>query len=85
MDAVPKDALGRVISLRNPLIQLASVLSMALSATLTSTVLLHFHPTVLGVRLGPIDTVFGLAALLMIATGLLALRTLRPPARQPRR
>lgn len=78
MDSTPRELLGRVIALINPAIQLASVLSMALATVLTSTVLLHFHASVLGVHLGPIDTVFGVAALLMVAAGLLALRTLRP-------
>lgn len=78
MEATPREVLGRVISVLNPIIQLSSVLAMALSSMLASTVLLHFHTTVLGVPLGRIDLIFGIAALLMIVAGLVAFRLLEP-------
>lgn len=78
MEATPREVLGRVISVLNPIIQLSAVVAMALSSTLASTVLLHFHATVLGVRLGRIDLIFGIAALLMIVAGLVAFRFLEP-------
>ncbi|WP_328465589.1 MFS transporter [Streptomyces sp. NBC_00448] len=79
MSITPKELLGRTISVINPAIQLASVLSMALASLLTSTVLLHFHGTLLGVHFGRIDTVFTVAALFVTAAGLFSLLTLRPP------
>ncbi|GAA4203534.1 MFS transporter [Actinocatenispora rupis] len=66
---VPAHLLGRVVSVLNPVQQVASLAGTALSGWLASTVLLGFHAAPLGVPFGRIDTVFVLAGLLIVAGG----------------
>ena len=80
MEVTPREALGRVAAVLNPVTRLASVLAVAVSGVLSSTVLLRFHTTVLGVRFGRIDVIFGVAALLMVAAGRVAFRLWNPGA-----
>ncbi len=71
--STPQHLLGRINSVLNPLIYLASIGSMAL-AGVVSAALEGLHATVAGVTVGRIDAIFGVGALLMIASGLLAYR-----------
>ncbi|HWH01948.1 MAG TPA: MFS transporter [Pilimelia sp.] len=74
--ATPRQLLGRVNAVLNPLVYLASVLSMAVAGFLASTVLRDLDRTVAGLSFGPIDTVFAAAGTLMVLAGLLAYRPL---------
>jgi hypothetical protein len=56
---------------------MAALLSVALAGYLASTVLRDFHATVLGLTLGPIDTIYTVAGLLIVVAGLYAARNLR--------
>lgn len=73
----PERLLGRVISAVNPIQRVASLAGVAVAGWLASTALLGFHADVGGVRLGPVDTVFSVDGLLIVAGGLYALVALR--------
>jgi hypothetical protein len=68
---------GRVAAVLTPAVSLASMLSVVAAGYLVSTLLSSFHATLLGIVMGPIDTVFSIAALLAIAAGLYAMVNLR--------
>jgi MFS family permease len=70
LQVTPQHLLGRVNSVISPMIQLASIASMALAGLLASTVLRGFHQVVAGVVLGPYNTIFAVAGLLFLAGGL---------------
>jgi MFS family permease len=72
----PGDLLGRVNAVLNPLVYLSSLLSMAVTSFVASTVLHDLDVVVGGVRFGRIDTIFSVAGLLMVAAGLAAARPL---------
>jgi MFS family permease len=72
----PSQYLGRVSAVLNPVSALSSIGSMALAGVLASTALRTFHATVLGIHMGPIDTIFTVSGLLFVAAGLVAIRTL---------
>jgi MFS family permease len=69
LKAAPPEYLGRVVAVFMPVNTLASMLSMAVAGWLASSALHGLHGTVLGVHIGPIDTIWSVAALLMIAAG----------------
>jgi MFS family permease len=81
--ATPKELIGRVATVMNPLVNLASIVSMALAGLLASTVLRHLHVVVAGVTFGRIDTIFGVSGLLMLAAGLASIRPLRASVVSP--
>src|SRR5262249_57107239 len=66
MRVTPKHLLGRVVAVLQPIITAASLISIALSGYLASTVLHNFSSTVAGITFGPLDTIFGVAALLIL-------------------
>ncbi len=68
----PREFVGRVTSLLTPLMVLASLLSAAVAGYLDGVVLRGFHATIAGVAIGPIDTIFTVAGLLVVAAGLYA-------------
>jgi MFS family permease len=74
---IPQEVIGRVMGVFNPLQQLASIASMALAGLLASTVLRGMNVAVAGVRFGPVNTILGAGALLVIAAGLAVSRPLR--------
>lgn len=76
---VPRALLGRVISVVNPIQQLASMFSAIVSGWLVSEVLQGFDVSVGPVRLRPIDTVFAICGLLIVAAGLAAMVVLPAP------
>jgi MFS family permease len=69
---VPRALLGRVISVVNPIQQLASMFSALVSGWLVSDLLRGFDASVAHVRLRPIDTVFAVCGLLILVAGLAA-------------
>ena len=81
LKAVPPEFLGRVVAVFMPANSLSQMLSMAVAGWLASSALRGVHGTALGVHVGPLDTIFSAAALLMIASGLLVMLVLpREPA-----
>jgi MFS family permease len=72
MGAAPQHLLGRVMSVFNPIQQVASIAGMVLVTDLASTALRGFHVTVAGLHLGRIDTVFLGAGILVLVAGLWA-------------
>jgi MFS family permease len=75
--AVPREYLGRAMSVFNPVNRLASIVSVAVASALISSVLRGFHGQVAGVHVGPIDTVFTASAALIVAAALYAFAKLR--------
>jgi Na+/melibiose symporter-like transporter len=69
LKAVSARYLGRVFAVMMPVNTLSQMLSMAAAGWLASSVLGQLHGTVLGVHIGPIDTIWSVAGLLMIAAG----------------
>jgi MFS family permease len=81
----PQHLLGRVMSVFSPVVQLASIGSIAVASALASTVLHDLDTTVLGTRFRTFDTIFLVSGLFIVAGGLWARRALggRPPADRP--
>jgi MFS family permease len=77
LQVTPRDLLGRVSAILTPTVSLASILSVALAGTLVSTVLRGFHRTVLGIHFGAVDTIFAVAGVLIMASGIYAMVMLR--------
>jgi len=81
----PRELLGRMLSLLNPVIVGTNLLAVALCGYLISVVLVGFRAALAGVTFGPLDTLYGVMGLLAIAAGLFAALNLRgvrlePPA-----
>jgi MFS family permease len=83
MANTPEEMLGRIDSVVSPVVSLASILSMALAGYLASSVWRHLHVAIAGVGFGRIDTIFGLGAVVAIASGVVAAFLLRPSAMAP--
>lgn len=75
----PRELVGRVASLLDPVITLAAVAGTALAGYLDSVVLRDFHLTILGVAMGPVDTIFTVAGALVLLGGIYGLIWLREP------
>lgn len=73
----PKHLIGRVATVMNPLVNVASIASMALAGFLASTVLRRVHVVVAGVTFSWIDVIFGVGGLLMVAAGLASVKPLQ--------
>lgn len=69
LGVTPREYLGRVVAVFNPITQVASMLSTVLAGWLASTVLVNLNSTVVGNHFGPIDTIFAGAALLLLLAG----------------
>jgi MFS family permease len=69
----PREFIGRVVAVIGPALSLASIISIAVAGFLASTVLQGLHTTILGVSIGPIDTIFTVTGLLELASGVYAL------------
>jgi MFS family permease len=82
--SVPREFLGRVVSVIGPVNQVATVVSIAGAGALVGVLPTSFHTTVLGVEFGRIDLVFTVSAVLMLGGACYALVRLRgaddPPA-----
>jgi MFS family permease len=76
----PNHLVGRISTVMNPLVYLSSLLSMAVTGFVASTVLHGVRLDVGGVVFGRVDLIFTFSAIMMITAGLLAYR---PLSRQP--
>lgn len=70
LQSTPRQLIGRVVSVLNPSATFASLMSVALAGYLASTVLQNFHKVILGIKVGPIDTIYTAAGILIISGGL---------------
>jgi Na+/melibiose symporter-like transporter len=77
LGAVPQHMIGRVEAVMNPLMSIAAISSMGAAGILTSTALRGFRATVAGIGFGPYDTVFAIAGLLFMASGIASIAPLR--------
>jgi MFS family permease len=73
----PSHMIGRVSAVFSPLVQLASVISMALAGYLASTALRQFHLVVAGVTFGPYNTLFAIGGILFVLSGAATIVPLR--------
>ena len=76
MDAVPREYLGRVMAVFNPVNQFASMLSVVVSGWLTSTVLRSFRASFAGTDLNSVSLIFIVAGGLIFVSGLRAFAAL---------
>jgi MFS family permease len=77
LEVTPPQMLGRVVSVLNPLVQLASIVSMGGFGFLAGSALAGLHERVVGLTFGPYDTIFGVCGPIIVASGLLVIRPLR--------
>ena len=82
---VPRDLLGRVLGVLNPVQEIASAAAIVLSTWLASTVLRSLNARVLGTHFGPIDTIFFAGGVLVVAVGLWTARATRGMGAKPER
>jgi MFS family permease len=76
LHAARREFVGRVMAVLLPMMNLASIVSIALAGVLASA--LHdFHAALLGVTFGPIDTIFTGAGVLVVLGGFYAMVNLR--------
>ena len=73
---IPRNMMGRAMSVFNPLQQVAGITSLAAAGILAGTVLRGYRADIAGLTLGPISTIFGISALLIIAAGVVMIRPL---------
>jgi MFS family permease len=81
--ATPKELIGRVATVMNPLVNLSSIVSMAIVGLLASSVLRNLHVVVAGVTFTRIDTIFAVGGLLMLAAGLVSIRPMQASEVRP--
>ena len=79
LSATPQGFTGRMMAVFNPIIMVASMISVIVSGSLASTTLRGFHANIVGLHIGRIDTIFTVAALLVIGGGIYGAFAL-PPA-----
>lgn len=77
LHATPQSFIGRVTSISTLTLSLAAALSIAIVGYLDSTVLRSFHTTLMGISIGPIDTIFTITGISIVASGFYALVNLR--------
>jgi hypothetical protein len=77
INSTPRELLGRVSSVISPVTTLSALGSSALGGYLYGTVLHDFHFTVLGFSFGPLDTIFTVVGLMLLAAGIYARAGLR--------
>lgn len=77
LQVTPREFLGRVSSVLNPAIGLATMLSIVIAGWLDSTLLHGLHFALVGFTFGPVDTIFTAAGLLALASGIYAFFGLR--------
>jgi MFS family permease len=80
---VPRALLGRIISVVNPIQQVASMTSALVAGWLLSGALRDLSVHVGGIRFGPIDAIFGVCGVLVAIAGMAALIVLRRPEIAP--
>ena len=77
LHVTPRELVGRISSVIDPMSSLASIVSIGLAGLLASTVLQHLDATLLGLHFGPIDTIFTGTGVLVVLGGLYAMVNLR--------
>lgn len=77
LQSAPRDMVGRVSSILNPMVMLATLAGAALAGYLDSTVLRGFSATVLSVRFGPVDSILTAAGVIALVGALFAMVGLR--------
>jgi MFS family permease len=78
LNAAPREMVGRISSLFNPIVVIAQLASIATAGYLAGVVLAGLHGTMLGIAYGPIDTIFTFAGILAICGGFYAMIWLPP-------
>lgn len=73
----PRDMIGRAAAVFNPITSLATLASIALAGYLDGVALRGLHLEALGLRIGPVDTIYTATGLLILLGGLYARRILR--------
>ncbi len=76
LDAVPREYLGRVMAVFNPVNQFASMLSVIVSGWLTSTVLRSFRASFAGITVNSVSLIFMVAGGLIFVSGIRAFAAL---------
>jgi Na+/melibiose symporter-like transporter len=76
LDAAPREYLGRVMAVFNPVNQFASMLSVVISGWLASTVLQSFRASFAGVTLNSVSLIFIVAGGLIFVSGIRAFAAL---------
>jgi MFS family permease len=84
LDAAPREYLGRVMAVFNPVNQFASMLSVVISGWLTSTVLRSFRASFAGVTLNSVSLIFIVAGGLIFVSGIRAFAALPAVQHLPR-
>jgi MFS family permease len=79
LQVTPRELVGRAFAVLVPGLTLASMLSIVIAGYLDSVVLRGFHARLLGVTLGPVDTIFTVGAVLIILAGVFGMLNLRVP------
>ncbi len=77
MRVTPRHLLGRAVAIVQPALTITILISTALAGLLASNVLRGFSQSIGGVTFGPLDTIFGAAALIVLLGGLYAMVNLR--------
>lgn len=78
LGAVPKEYLGRMMAVFNPVLQLGSMVSVVAAGWIVGSALRNFSATFAGLRFESIDVTFAGSGVLMIAAGAYAAFALRP-------
>src|SRR5262249_58139766 len=73
---IPRELLGRTLSLINPCIVAASLVGTALAGYIQSVVLYNFHLNVLGQTFRSVDTIYVAAGVTILLGGLFAVKAL---------
>jgi MFS family permease len=76
LDAAPREYLGRVMAVFNPVNQFASMLSVVVSGWLTSTVLRSYRASFAGISLNSVSLIFMIAGGLIFISGIRAFAAL---------
>lgn len=77
LSVTPRTLIGRVNALLNLALTLSSLAGTAIAGSLAGTLLAGFSASALGSTFGPIDTIFGVAGLLILAGGIYCALNLR--------
>jgi MFS family permease len=77
LHVTPREFVGRAVTVFATVISLVSMLSMVFVGYLDSTVLRSFHAVVFGIPLRPVDTIFVIAGVLCMLSGLYAMFNLQ--------
>lgn len=77
INSTPRELLGRVSAVFNPVTTLSALAASALGGYLYGTILHDFHFAVFGISFGPLDTIFSVVGLMLLAAGIYAYFGLR--------